>query len=54
MTDTPTLFRKVLIANRGEIAVHHPGLPRAGPETVAVYSDVDRNAMQCLLRDRGV
>jgi acetyl-CoA carboxylase, biotin carboxylase subunit len=47
MTATqPTLFQKILIANRGEIAVRIIRACRElGLQTVAVYSDVDRNAM---------
>jgi len=47
MTATlPTLFQKILIANRGEIAVRIIRSCRElGLQTVAVYSDVDRNAM---------
>lgn len=46
------MFKKILIANRGEIAVR---IIRACKEmeieTVAVYSDADRNAMHVMLAD---
>ena len=41
----PTMFRKLLIANRGEIACRIAATAaRLGIRTVAVYSDVDKNS----------
>ena len=51
---TPTLFRKILIANRGEIAVRIiRTCKEMGIETVAIYSTPDRDA-SCQLADEAV
>ncbi len=48
-------FKKVLVANRGEIAVRiMQGLKEMGIGTVAVYSDVDRTALHVLTADEAV
>ena len=49
------MFKKILIANRGEIAVRIIRACREmGIETVAVYSDIDKEAMHSEMADEAV
>ncbi|MCA0401580.1 MAG: acetyl/propionyl/methylcrotonyl-CoA carboxylase subunit alpha [Proteobacteria bacterium] len=49
------MFKKILIANRGEIACRViKTARRMGIKTVAVYSDADRNAMHVEMADEAV
>ena len=49
------MFKKILIANRGEIACRVIKTARKmGIATVAVYSDADRNALHVKMADEAV
>ncbi len=50
--DDMHMMNKVLIANRGEIAVRIiRTCKRMGIKTVAIYSDADKDALHCMLAD---
>ena len=49
------MFDKILIANRGEIALRvHRACKEMGIHTVAIHSEADRNAMHVRLADESV
>ena len=49
------MFKKILIANRGEIACRAiKTAARMGVATVAVYADVDRDALHVRMADEAV
>ena len=49
------MFKKVLIANRGEIALRvHRACKEMGISTVAIHSEADENAMHVRLADESV
>ena len=49
------MFKRILIANRGEIACRIiKTARRMGIETVAVYSEADRNALHVEMADEAV
>ncbi|MGB2894180.1 MAG: biotin carboxylase N-terminal domain-containing protein, partial [Albidovulum sp.] len=49
------MFKKILIANRGEIACRViKSARKMGIKSVAVYSDADRNALHVSMADEAV
>src|SRR3979411_2202776 len=55
LVQSPCMFRKVLIANRGEIAVRIVrALREMNIRSVAVFSDADRGALHVRMADEAI
>ena len=51
----PCMFKKILIANRGEIALRiHRACRELNIKTVGIHSEIDENAMHVKLADESV